>query len=105
MYVLSTKTLLKANVACREAGFPHGAEAFTRGSHFRQESRLDVVVADVDCRGDEVSLADCRFSGTVPRQCGRSSYNRLAGVYCKSESCETNLQLLGRFGGRRPPQR
>jgi len=48
-----------ANVVCRQLGFPLGASQALSHSVFGPGS--PILMDDVQCKGNETSLADCKF--------------------------------------------
>lgn len=66
-----------ATVVCRQLGFPSASYAVAHAV-FGQGSG-EIVLDDVECTGDEVSLIECQHAGLGTSNCGHSED---AGVIC-----------------------
>ncbi|XP_022101848.1 deleted in malignant brain tumors 1 protein-like [Acanthaster planci] len=66
-----------ANVVCRMLGLPPATDAW-RNAHFGQGSGL-IALDDVNCRGNESSIAECQHRGWFSHNCG---HHEDAGVTC-----------------------
>ncbi|KAK2725709.1 hypothetical protein QYM36_000264 [Artemia franciscana] len=75
--------LLDGNVACRELGFHLGAAKVLSQSFFGPVTPL--IMDDVECLGNETSLADCAFGGWGTHDCGD---DEAVGIRCKIASSE-----------------
>nr|XP_002120693.2 neurotrypsin-like isoform X2 [Ciona intestinalis]XP_018673362.1 neurotrypsin-like isoform X1 [Ciona intestinalis] len=67
----------EANVACRQLGF-RGALMALSGQFFQRSHRA-YMLSDVTCRGDEVTIDECRHSGWGVKDC---PMDHEAGVVC-----------------------
>ena len=76
--------ILEANVICKEAGFPLGAKEAILHSKFG--SGDEILLDELDCKGNENSLLDCKFNPWKEHDCSAKEY---AGVVCRQrqESC------------------
>ncbi|XP_062571863.1 deleted in malignant brain tumors 1 protein-like [Saccostrea cucullata] len=66
-----------ANVTCRSMGYSGG---FPVLSSFFGESNSEVWLSNIDCKGDENSLLNCRQLSLISTRC--NSYGKNAGVVC-----------------------
>ena len=71
--------LEEANVICRMAGYPKGAKEALIASHFGHGPG-DLILDELDCRGTENSLLDCKFNPWTQHDCRNSEW---AGVVCQ----------------------
>ena len=71
--------LEEANVICKMAGYPRGAEQPYVGSHFGNGNG-PFLLDDLDCEGNENSILDCKFNPWRQHDCRPSEW---AGVTCK----------------------
>ncbi|XP_022111583.1 scavenger receptor cysteine-rich domain superfamily protein-like [Acanthaster planci] len=69
-----------ASVICQELGFGR-AVRFLAGAAFGQGDRLDIVIDDLECKGDEKTVFDCRHNGLGTHNC---RHLEDAGVQCIS---------------------
>ena len=69
-----------ANVVCREAGFPLGAREAVLHSKFG--SGDEILLDEVNCKGSESTLLECKFNPWKEHDCSAKEY---AGVICKVE--------------------
>ena len=76
--------LKDANVLCRELGFPRATEIYTN-AHFGSGSVT--WMDDVQCKGFETNLTDCKFRGWGVENCSPSED---AGV-----ACARRVRLVG----------
>ena len=72
--------LSDAMVVCGMLGYP-GAERASSSAEFGQGTG-EIVLDDVNCEGDENSLAECSHPGFLVNDCGHSED---AGVVCAGE--------------------
>ena len=70
-----------AAVVCRMLGFPGAEEAVGSATFGQGEGRI--VLDDVECQGDENSLAECSHPQFLDNNCGHAED---AGVRCTGES-------------------
>ena len=66
-----------ANVICRMLDLPSASHAWSN-AHFGEGTGV-IALDDVNCFGDESSLAECRHSGWFNNDC---SHSEDAGVTC-----------------------
>ena len=71
--------LEEANVVCREAGYPAGAQEVFVGSQFGKGSG-QILLDELDCNGNENSLLECKFNPWTVTDCND---NEWVGVSCK----------------------
>lgn len=88
--------LCAAHVVCRQLGCGQGLGALGSG-HFGEGSG-PILLDDVQCRGHETSLGQCRHLGLSIHNCG---HHEDAGVVC---SGNPTFSGSGRMGGCRGPQ-
>ncbi|KAG7177113.1 Neurotrypsin-like 1, partial [Homarus americanus] len=69
---------LEGDVVCRQLGFSLGAREVLLNSHFGS-SRGQYLMDDLNCQGNEASLAECDFGGWGVHDCQASEG---AGVRC-----------------------
>ena len=76
--------IVDANVVCKEAGFPLGAKEAVLHSKFG--SGDEILLDELDCKGSEDTLLECKFNPWKEHDCSAKEY---AGVVCrrKQESC------------------
>ncbi len=85
--------ILQAHVACRQAGYPLGALAYTSASFFGYgDYALPFSMSHVNCTGSENSLLECAYDPD-PKSGPCWDYgreyrlkDRMAGVYCKGKA-------------------
>ena len=66
-----------ANVVCRMLGYA-GAYSAAGGAAFG-EGEGDILLADVDCQGDETAIVDCPHSDFLDNAC---THSQDVGVVC-----------------------
>ena len=81
-----------ANVACRAAGFPAGARQATTRSTFVSTDRVRYWLDDVNCVGNEDSLADCMHLGWGVNDC---RFSERAGVRCDTTDAKGRPTITG----------
>lgn len=75
-----------ARVVCRMLGFNTSAvTAF--GRNFRSKGAGKIVITDVSCSGDEVSLGNCNYS----TQTSYCNHNEDAGLSCAGSWCTSKI--------------
>nr|XP_012611645.1 galectin-3-binding protein [Microcebus murinus] len=83
--------LTDAGVVCRALGFENATEALGRAAF--GQGRGPVMLDEVECTGNEPSLADCRSLGWLKSNC---RHERDAGVVCTNETRRSHtLDLSG----------
>ncbi|XP_064631016.1 lysyl oxidase homolog 2-like [Lineus longissimus] len=68
-------------VVCRQLGFQGAKNVTTRG-HFKTIMERKIWMDNVECKGDEEHVKDCRFNGWGQHNCDATE---AAGVVCKKE--------------------
>ena len=77
-----------ATVVCRELGYSRALRAVTDGT-FGGNYALDILLDNVFCNGDEVTVFDCPHNGVGVHNC---RHYEDAGVRCgRSAECFNNL--------------
>ncbi|KAM9803897.1 neurotrypsin [Neosynchiropus ocellatus] len=82
-------TQLNAQVVCRQLGLRGRAEVAPDGMF--EEGRGKILLDEVECRGNEVSLTSCRHSGWGQHDCSHSEDVR---VRCERESENNRMSDL-----------
>jgi len=75
-----------ANVACRQLGFS-GASSFSSDDN-HGDSTMPTWMDDVDCRGSESRLDQCRHNGWGSENCG---HNEDISVVCSTSTDNTGI--------------
>ena len=79
----------EANVICRMAGYPKGAKEALLASHFGHGTG-NIILDELDCRGSETSILDCKFNPWTQHDCRNSEW---AGVVCQLDQ-ECNEEVI-----------
>ena len=72
--------LEEAHVICREAGYDMGAQEALIGSQFGKRQNGQILLDELDCKGNETSILECKFHPWTVNDC---SDNEWSGVICK----------------------
>ena len=78
-----TWDLRDADVICRQLGFEKGASSLASGLMIDdrdERPQPTVIMTDIECNGDEMTIDECKFSLVKPGKCLHSTVN--AGVFC-----------------------
>ena len=79
----------EANVVCRQLGFPRALEAVSSAAF---GPGVDPILLDnLECKGDEETLAECSHFGVGQHDCG---HHEDAGVICGTLRCCYRPTLL-----------
>lgn len=84
--------ILDANVICRMLGFPGAVSAEINGRFGPGNSTQRILLDDLWCSGNEVSVASCSFRGWGSHDC---SHSEDAGVVCKEIPPVIYIELVG----------
>ena len=82
--------LTEANVACRQLGYP-GALSFNAITYATTSSNMEILLDDVDCQGNEPSLALCSHSEWGTSNC--SSQENIQVVCEGKDRHEVSLNI------------
>lgn len=89
----------EANVVCRQAGYPEGAEEVHVGSYFGAGSG-DILIDELNCMGNETGILGCKFSGWGQHDCTDKEW---AGVTCRRQptvaTCKEEVRPIFDFKG------
>ncbi|XP_071503653.1 CD5 antigen-like isoform X2 [Diadema antillarum] len=75
-----------ARVVCRQLGFQDVLKTWSQGTPFGP-GIADILLDNVDCKGDESNLLECDHSGLGVHDC---THMEDAGVICKAEGVSAN---------------
>ncbi|XP_038067608.1 deleted in malignant brain tumors 1 protein-like isoform X3 [Patiria miniata] len=76
-----------ATVVCRQLGFPSAIRALSAADEF-PVGEGPIFLDDVECSGDESTLADCSHRGWNDNNCGHSED---AGVICSTTTADPEI--------------
>ena len=74
-----------AHVVCRQLGFHDAVAAYRNATH--GQGTGPILLDDVDCWGNEISLFSCRHSGVGIQNC---DHHKDASVQCENTEGENN---------------
>ena len=78
-----TWDLRDADVICRQLGFEKGASNLAAGLEVVDRDgrrQPTVIMTDIECSGNELTIDECKFNLVKPGKCLHSAVN--AGVFC-----------------------